>query len=100
MELGLEMLGLLTCSFRTFIPALYPSTPLGGTVRARNSPVESEQMSEGVLDEKPALRAFQEGRANLQEQERDEEVPSPVYFKMSHTLHSPWERGLKSHPGQ
>lgn len=46
-------------------------------------------MFEGVPEEEPALGAFWGGRANLQVQRRDEEVPSRVHFKISHTLRSP-----------
>lgn len=45
-------------------------------------------MPEGVLEEKLALGAFWGRMANLQDQERDEKVPNPVYYKISHTLRS------------
>lgn len=51
--------------------------------------MESGQMPEGVLEEKPALGALWRGMANLQDQEMDKKVLNPVHYKMSHTLRSP-----------
>lgn len=105
-ELGSEMLGFLTCSFRGFFAVRSPRAPVGRGTEVQESSCGVRQMPEGVLEEKPALGAFWGGMANLQDQERNEKEPIPVHYKISHTLRksslepSKREGGLKSDPGQ